>query len=119
MPDELIYFFSVLLNIKKKKHYWDFTTVKLRLYYSKDDSEEILAEKQELEDEKLLTEATKIGSLFRIMSYNIHNDYQKTPLHITNVAENYEKCKSRELIILSRKEVYVLVVILWKDIAVT
>ena len=31
------------------------------------------------------------------MFYNIHNVYQRTPLHILNAAEIYEKCKSREL----------------------
>ena len=56
----------------------------------------ILKKEQELEE--LSTEATKIGSLFQIMFYNIDNGYQRTPLHIMNAAEIYEKCKSRELI---------------------
>ena len=32
------------------------------------------------------------------MFCNIHNGYQRTPLHIINAAEVYEKCKSRNLI---------------------
>ena len=90
MTDELIFFFSVFFNIKE--------TTLLKLYYKGDDSEDILTEKQQLEDEKLSTNATKIRSLFQIMFYNIHNGYQRTPLHIMNAAEIYEKCKSRELI---------------------
>ena len=31
------------------------------------------------------------------MFYNIHNGYQRTPLHIMNAAEVYGKCKSLEL----------------------
>ena len=34
---------------------------------------------EELEDEKLSTKATKIGSLLQ-MFYNIHHGYQRTPL---------------------------------------
>lgn len=57
MPDELVSFFSVFVNIKK--------TTLLKLHYNADDSEDILAEEQEPEDEKLSTKATKIKLLFQ------------------------------------------------------
>ena len=40
----------------------------------------------------------KIGSLFQIMFYNLHNGYKRTPRHIMNSVEIYERCKSKELI---------------------
>ena len=40
----------------------------------------------------------KIGSLFQIMFYNLHNGSKRTPLHIMNSVEIYERCKSKELI---------------------
>ena len=40
----------------------------------------------------------KIGSPFQIMFYNLHNGNKRTPLHLMNVVEIYERCKSRELI---------------------
>ena len=86
MPDKLISFFSVLVNIKKKNI--------IEIYYNGDDSEDILTE--ELEDEKLSTKAAKMRSLFQIMFYNIHNGYQRIPLHIMNAAEVYKKCMSRK-----------------------
>ena len=61
------------------------------------DSEDIVSQEKELEDEKLLTKA--IGSLFQIMIYSIHNDYHRTPVFIMNAVEVYEKCKTRELVI--------------------
>ena len=90
MLDELISFFSVMFNIKK--------TTLLKLYHNGDNSEDIPTVEQEMEDEKLSTKATKIGSLFQIMIYNIHNGRQRTPLHIMSTTEIYETCKSRELI---------------------
>ena len=40
----------------------------------------------------------KIGSLFQIMFYNLHSGNKRTPLHVMNAVEIYERCKSRELI---------------------
>ena len=40
----------------------------------------------------------KIGSLFQILYYNLHNGRKTTPFHLMNSVEIYEKCKSRELI---------------------
>ena len=40
----------------------------------------------------------KIGSLFQIMFYNLRSGNKRTPLHVMNAAEIYERCKSRELI---------------------
>ena len=63
------------------------------------DSEDIVSQEKELEDEKLLTKAIRIGSLFQIMFYSIHNDYHRTPVFIMNAVEVYEKCKTLELVI--------------------
>ena len=56
-----------------------------------------------MKDEKLSTKAAKIGSIFQIMFYNIHNRYQKSPLHKMNAAEVYEKFKGRKLMISFNK----------------
>ena len=63
------------------------------------DSEDIVSQEKELEDEKLLTKAIRIGSLFQIMFYSIHNHYHRTPVFIMNAVEVYEKCKTLELVI--------------------
>ena len=83
MPDELISFFSTLFNIKK--------TTLLTLYHNGDNSEDDSTEEQELKDEKLSTKATKIGCLFQTIFYNLHNGRKKTPLHVMNSTEIYEK----------------------------
>ena len=43
---------------------------------------------------------SKIESLFQIMYNDLHNSYKKMPLHIMNACKTYEKCKSKELIML-------------------
>ena len=40
----------------------------------------------------------KIGWLFQVMFYNLHNGNKRTPLRVMNAVEIYERCKSRELI---------------------
>ena len=56
-----------------------------------------------MKDKKSLTKAAKIGSVFQIMFYNIHNRYQRSPLHKINAAEVYEKFKWRKLMISFNK----------------
>ena len=87
MPDEILLFFSTLFNIKK--------TELIKQYYSEDDVE------RESDDEltdKISFKSAKIGSLFQIIHYTLHNGNKTTPLHIMNACEIYERCKSKELI---------------------
>ena len=87
MPGEFLSFFSVLVNINKKK-------TLLELYYNGDYSEDILIE--ELEDVKLSMKAAKIRSLFQ-MFYNIFNGSQGIPLHIMKAVEVYKKGKNHNI----------------------
>lgn len=76
------------------------------------DSEDIVSQEKELEDEKLLTKTIRIGSLFQIMFYNIHNGYQETLLHIITLLKFMKSAKvgnSQHFLI---KVVYVIVTIL-------
>ena len=40
----------------------------------------------------------KIPQLFQIMFYNFHNGNKQTPLHVINLVETYEQCKSKVFI---------------------
>ena len=86
IPDELLIFFAELFNIKK--------TTLLKEYYNSND--EIEQESEQEQDDIL--KSMKIGSLFQVTFYNMHNGYKRTPLHIMNSVEIYERCKSKELI---------------------
>ena len=39
--------------------------------------------------------AMKIGSLFQAMFFILHNGRKRTPLHIMNAVEIYEKCQKK------------------------
>ena len=65
----------------------------LKYYYNEDDE----IDKTETYENDVL-KSMKIGSLFQIMFYNLHNGNKRTPLDVMNVVEIYQQCKSRELI---------------------
>ena len=85
IPDELLVFFSELFNINK--------TTLLKDYYNEDND----IDKTQIDENDSL-KSMKIGSLFQIMFYNLHSGNKRTPLHVMNAVEIYERCKSRELI---------------------
>ena len=85
VPDEVLAFFSELFNVKE--------TMLLKYYYNEDDE----IDKTETYENDVL-KSMKIGSLFQIMFYNLHNGNKRTPLDVMNVVEIYQQCKSRELI---------------------
>ena len=65
----------------------------LKDYYNEDDE----IGKTEIDENDVL-KSMKIGSLFRVMFYNLHNGNKRTPLHTINAVEIYERCKNREFI---------------------
>ena len=83
---EVMIFFSELFNIKK--------TMLLKDYYNEHDE----IDKTET-DENHVIKSMRIGSLFQIMFYNLHNGNKRTPLRVMNAVEINERSKSRELII--------------------
>ena len=85
VPDEVLAFFSELFNVKE--------TMLLKYYYNEDDE----IDKTETYENDVL-KSMKIGSLFQIIFYNLHNGNKRTPLDVMNVVEIYQQCKSRELI---------------------
>ena len=87
IPDELLTFFSELFDIKKTKL--------IEEYHNETVSDDA---KNDVKNDQFPGKYPKIGSLFQIMYYDLHNGYKKTPLHIMNACEIYEKCKSKELI---------------------
>ena len=90
VPDEFLTFFSELFNIKK--------TALLKNYYENIDEQEAEEKPENEYDERAASKSAKLGSIFQIKYYNLHSGTKKTPLHIMNAVELYEKCKSRELI---------------------
>ena len=80
IPDELLTFFSELFDIKKTKL--------IEEYHNETVSDDA-------KNDQFPGKYPKIGSLFQIMYYDLHNGYKKTPLHIMNACEIYEKCKSK------------------------
>ena len=82
-------FLAELFNIKK--------TTLIRDYY--DDTPEIDSELDDTDfsENRKSSKSLRLGSLFQIIYYNLHNWNMKTPFHIMNAVEIYEKCKSREV----------------------
>ena len=62
-------------------------------YYNEDDE----IGKTETYENNVL-KLMKIPQLFQIMFYNFHNGNKQTPLHVINLVETYEQCKSRDFI---------------------
>ena len=92
---EVMIFFSELFNIKK--------TMLLKDYYNEHDE----IDKTET-DENHVIKSMRIGSLFQIMFYNLHNGNKRTPLRVMNAVEINERSKSRELIIsFNRKGLWI------------
>ena len=65
----------------------------LKDYYNDDDE---IGKTETYENDVL--KSMKIRPLFQIMFYNFHNGNKQTPLHVINLVEIYDRCKSREFI---------------------
>ena len=65
----------------------------LKDYYNEDDE---IGKTETYENDVL--KSMKIRPLFQIIFYNFHNDDKQTPLHVINLVEICERCKSREFI---------------------
>ena len=65
----------------------------LKDYYNEDDE---IGKTETYQNDVL--KSMKIRPLFEIIFYNFHNDDKQTPLHVINLVEICERCKSREFI---------------------
>jgi len=45
-----------------------------------------------------LNRKMKMGAIFQILDFNVHNGSRRTPLHLVNSQVTHEKCKHRDLI---------------------
>lgn len=80
----------------KYQHLFFFRTFQYLKDYQNEDDE---IGKTETDENDVLKSMKKL-SLFQIMFQNLHNGPKRTPLHVMNVVEIYEQCKSSEFITL-------------------